>query len=191
VSPLTQKVTPPGTARADWIIAADLAAQLGKSLRVESVEQIWDELTRLSPAHAGLERADVADGVVVGANPGAYSPPAPRSSGNGAADDAGGWLLVATRKMYDQGVGVQHSPSSADLAQPSDVRVHPAELAALGVADGATVRVTSARGTLEATVTADAGVPQGSAAMIFNQVNSVAALIDAASRVTTVRIERS
>jgi anaerobic selenocysteine-containing dehydrogenase len=93
--------------------------------------------------------------------------------------------------MYDQGVGVQHSPSSADLAQPSDVRVHPAELAALGVADGATVRVTSARGTLEATVTADAGVPQGSAAMIFNQVNSVAALIDAASRVTTVRIERS
>jgi predicted molibdopterin-dependent oxidoreductase YjgC len=43
VSPLTQKVTPPGTARADWIIAADLAAQLGKRVLTAgtAVERQW------------------------------------------------------------------------------------------------------------------------------------------------------
>jgi anaerobic selenocysteine-containing dehydrogenase len=146
----------------------------------------------LSPTHTGLDRSDVADGVVVGAHPVAYSPAATRpTNGDGAADDPGGFLLVATRTMYDQGVGVQHSPSSAHLARVSDVRLHPADFAGLGVSDGETVRVTNARGAVEAPATADPGVPQGSAAMVFNQSNAVAALIDATARVTSVRVERS
>jgi NADH-quinone oxidoreductase subunit G len=190
VSPLAQQVTPPGTARADWIIAADLAVQLGKSLRVESLEQIWTELTRLSPAHAGLDRADVAAGVVVGATPAAYSPAPPRASDSAPAD-TDGLLLVATRAMYDQGVGVQHSSSSAHLASPSAVRLHPGDVAAVGAADGDTVRVVSARGAIDATIVVDEGVPVGSAAMVFNQSNPVAPLIDASTRVTPVRIERA
>jgi NADH-quinone oxidoreductase subunit G len=190
VSPLAQQVTPPGTARADWIIAADLAAQLGKSLRVESLEQIWAELTRLSPAHAGLDRNDVADGVVVGAHPGTYSPAARATNGSDDATDPGGLLLVATRTMYDQGVGLQHSPSSAHLATPTPVRLHPSDFAGLGVHEGATVRITSARGAVEANALPDPGVPQGSAAMVYNQSNAVAALIDATARVTAVQIER-
>jgi anaerobic selenocysteine-containing dehydrogenase len=93
--------------------------------------------------------------------------------------------------MYDQGVGVQHSPSSAHLASPTSVRLHPADLDEVGVAGGATVRVATARGAVEAPATADRGVPRGSVAMVFNQANaSAAALIDASARVTPVRIER-
>ena len=192
ISPLAQQVTPPGTARADWIIAADLAAQLGKSLRIESHEQIWAELTRLSPAHAGLDRSDVAEGVVVGASTVAYSPEPPRSNGaNSTSETNGALLLVATRTMYDQGVSLQHSPSSAHLASPTSVRLNPADFDALAVADGTTVRVSTARGSVDAPATADNGVPRGSVAMVFNQANaSAAALIDAGARVTTVQVGR-
>jgi NADH-quinone oxidoreductase subunit G len=54
VSVLNQKVTGPGTARADWIIAAELARRLGTDLGLESVEGIQAEIAALAPAHAGL-----------------------------------------------------------------------------------------------------------------------------------------
>ena len=66
VSPVVQKVTPPGTARADWIIAAELAFRLGDDLGLESVEDVFDELTRVSRVHRGLTWEDiVGEGVVV------------------------------------------------------------------------------------------------------------------------------
>ena len=188
ISPLAQQVTPPGTARADWIIAADLATHLGHNLAVESREQIWDEITRLSPAHEGLDIAAVADGVVVQRGPVAYSP-ATRS--DAPATDSTSLLLVATRTMYDQGVGLQNSPSSAHLAPGSSVALNPADFAKLGVASGTTVRLATSRGSIDVPAISDGGVPEGSAAMIFNQANaSAAALIDASARVTAVRVER-
>ena len=187
LSPLAQKVTPPGTTRADWIIAADLAAHLGQTLALESHEQIWAEITRLSPAHAGIEAAAVAGGVLVRSALEAYEP----ESGSIASADDGGLLLVATRTMYDQGVGLQHSPSSAHLAPVASLRLNPADFGKLGLARGATVRITSSRGSIDAPAIGDGGVPEGSAAMVFNQANaSVAALIDASARVTGVRVER-
>ncbi|MEZ5145445.1 MAG: NADH-quinone oxidoreductase subunit NuoG [Acidimicrobiales bacterium] len=70
VTVLNQQVTPPGTARADWMIAAELARLLGSDLQVESADDLWSEIEQLAPAHRGLTR-DVlfavasADGVVV------------------------------------------------------------------------------------------------------------------------------
>jgi NADH-quinone oxidoreductase subunit G len=54
VSTLAQRVTPPGTARADWMIAAELAFRLGADLGIESVEGAWAEVERLAPSHAGI-----------------------------------------------------------------------------------------------------------------------------------------
>jgi NADH-quinone oxidoreductase subunit G len=56
VSVLEGKVTPPGTARADWMLAAELAYRLGSDLGLESVEGIWNEIERLAPSHAGITR---------------------------------------------------------------------------------------------------------------------------------------
>ena len=93
--------------------------------------------------------------------------------------------------MYDQGVGLQNSPSSAHLAPSTSVRLNPADFDKLGVADGTTVRVATARGSVDAPAVSDGGVPKGTAAMVFNQANaSAAALIDASTRVTAVRVER-
>jgi NADH-quinone oxidoreductase subunit G len=54
VSRLNPKVTPPGTARADWMIAAELADLLGSDLGLTSVEQITDEIAAVAPAYAGI-----------------------------------------------------------------------------------------------------------------------------------------
>ena len=54
VSTLTQRVTPPGTARPDWMIAAELALRLGADLGLESIDGVWDEIERLAPSHAGV-----------------------------------------------------------------------------------------------------------------------------------------
>jgi NADH-quinone oxidoreductase subunit G len=70
VSTLTRKVTPPGTAQPDWVIAADLAFRLGFDLGLESPEQIWKEVEAVAPAFAGitldrLHGPEGRDGVLV------------------------------------------------------------------------------------------------------------------------------
>jgi NADH-quinone oxidoreductase subunit G len=70
VSILNQKITPPGTARTDWIIAAELARLLGSDLQLESLEDIWDEIEELAPSHRGLTldllgSLAATDGIVV------------------------------------------------------------------------------------------------------------------------------
>jgi NADH-quinone oxidoreductase subunit G len=78
VSVLNQKVTAPGTARPDWIIATELAARLGHDLGFDSLAALFSEIERLAPAHAGLTReilgrSDLRDGVVVPFDPSAVS----------------------------------------------------------------------------------------------------------------------
>jgi NADH-quinone oxidoreductase subunit G len=70
ISTLTQRVTPPGTARPDWMIAAELAVRLGADLGLESIEAVWDEIERVAPSHVGVTRELLlahggADGIVV------------------------------------------------------------------------------------------------------------------------------
>ncbi|MHB8593549.1 MAG: NADH-quinone oxidoreductase subunit NuoG [Acidimicrobiales bacterium] len=70
VTRLGQKLVAPGQCWADWMIAAELAARLGGDLGVASISELWDEIERVAPSHAGITRAvldDPAarDGVVV------------------------------------------------------------------------------------------------------------------------------
>ena len=57
VSRLGQKLVAPGQCWPDWMIAAELADRLGGDLGVESISDLWDEIERLAPSHAGLTRA--------------------------------------------------------------------------------------------------------------------------------------
>jgi len=70
VTRLAAKVVPPGVARADWVIATELADRLGVDLGFESLDGIWAEIERVAPAHSGctgaaLASPDAADGIVV------------------------------------------------------------------------------------------------------------------------------
>jgi NADH-quinone oxidoreductase subunit G len=70
VTRLGHKLTAPGFAWPDWMIASELAAALGSDLGVESANDLADELHLTAPAYAGLTPAvlhsDVAhDGILV------------------------------------------------------------------------------------------------------------------------------
>ena len=70
LSRLGQKLVPPGLAWPDWTIATELAGALGADLGVGSVEDLQDEIARVSPAHEGITPALIdapgsADGVLV------------------------------------------------------------------------------------------------------------------------------
>ena len=67
VTAVNQKVTPPGTARPDWMIAAELALRMGTDLGFTNPAEILDEIVRLSPIHAGITAEALAatpDGLV-------------------------------------------------------------------------------------------------------------------------------
>jgi NADH-quinone oxidoreductase subunit G len=70
VSALSRKVTPPGTAQADWMVAAELAHRLGYDLGLESTRQITAEIAATAPVFTGLSPDELSapagsDGVVV------------------------------------------------------------------------------------------------------------------------------
>jgi len=308
ISTLGQVVTPPGTARTDWMIAAEIALRLGADLGLESVEEIWAEVERLAPSHAGITREMLtspqgADGVVAPLDAGepsrssAVPPPDDASMPGGLADhvepdegplpepsdraahadaavadidaqaadgrgeteahkaesveqtsravaegeqhpaepggddsaadshrrdsgeaagdaaargdrpallhyvapaeprpaptiDAYSLRLIADRQLYDRGTLAQHSPSMAALTSGPELRVNPYDLNRLGLADGATVSVTSARASLPMVVVTDPTLVRGTASLLFNRGDpSPAMLIDATAPVTDVRVE--
>jgi NADH-quinone oxidoreductase subunit G len=70
VSRLAQQVTPPGTARDDWMIAAELALRLDGDLGFASPAEIWAEIEAVAPSHANCDvsviESDAArDGVLL------------------------------------------------------------------------------------------------------------------------------
>jgi predicted molibdopterin-dependent oxidoreductase YjgC len=200
VSTVARKITPPGTARADWMIAAELARLLGADLGLTSADEIATEIEALAPSHAGLTAEVLAgpaahDGVVVPLADAGSGRPAVLGYVAGArppvpAVDAYSLRLVATRKLYDMGTATQTSPSLAGLAPGSGLRLHPHDFDRVGVAAGASVTITSATGSATLPLHADPGVPRGSAAVVVSQPGAeVGAIIDATASVIDVRVQ--
>jgi NADH-quinone oxidoreductase subunit G len=70
ISWLSQLVTARGSAWPDWVIASELAARLGVDLGFSSLEDIWDEVARVSPLHQDvsyekLSGDEARDGLLV------------------------------------------------------------------------------------------------------------------------------
>jgi predicted molibdopterin-dependent oxidoreductase YjgC len=216
ITRLGQKVTAPGVAWPDWVIAVELALRLDADLGFESVEDIWHEIEVLVPTHHGVtltalhDKAN-QDGIVVPLQIGAtqvapegeVAPRVVRPSGAPPVTlkhrvakaaslppvDGYGVRLVSSRKLYDLGTHVQFSPHLANLIQPLVLRVHPVTLTAMAI-DGDTVKVRSSRSEVELAVTADATVPRGVAIWPFNvDASSPADHIDVSQAVTSVRLE--
>jgi predicted molibdopterin-dependent oxidoreductase YjgC len=57
VQRVRRAIDPPGDARDDIDILVELARRLGREWHYDSHEQIWDEVRRLSPMHAGMSWA--------------------------------------------------------------------------------------------------------------------------------------
>ena len=213
VTPMSRKVTPPGTARPDWMIAADLAERLepGSTAGLDSPESIRAELARVSAPHASLTEEALTqnpvEGVLLGETGEAggwhggtqwrrsrrqaasVTGPAGREDPLEALPE-GAFLLVATRTMYDDGVMLRHCGSSRGLAAAASARINPADLNASGFGEGAAVQVVSDFGHLEATLVSDAGVPSGSLKVHWLAPGAPAnSLVASGTDVTMVKVE--
>jgi NADH-quinone oxidoreductase subunit G len=190
VTPVAQKVTVAGTSRPDWMIAAELADRLGHDLGFGAVSEVTDAIAAEVPTYAGAGHAAVhaaRDGVLAvpaaTASLPSSSTPTPTASGYD-------FRLSVGRKLYDQAVGTQLSPSLAGLAPGATVHLHPLDLARLGANDGTQLRLTSPKASTVLPATADLGVPRSAAWIELNQANvSAADLIDVGADVIDVSVE--
>jgi NADH-quinone oxidoreductase subunit G len=104
--------------------------------------------------------------------------------------DAYALRLVVGRTLYDRGRIVSETPVFAGLVPSTALRIHPHDLAALGVEPGTEVKLTSAHATLQHPVVADPAVPVGVAVMPFPADGTgPALLIDINAPVTDLRVE--
>ncbi len=174
ITAIRQKVTPPGTARPDWMIAAELALVLGADLGIEDPDDIWAELAPRSAVHRDIDAGAIdaaPDGVVITAT-GRVAFAAPTTTVSIEPVDAYSLRLVARRKMYDQGTMVANASHMDGLAGAAQLRVNHYDFDRLGVDAGASVRVTSPAGSVDVAVVADDGVPRGVAVIDHNRAGA-------------------
>ena len=191
ISSVSQKVTPPGTARPDWMIAAEIAAQMGSDLGFIDLDELWAELSDVSPLHATTSLADIVaagpDAVLLSG--GSVTAPHASSFVVDDADADDGLSLVVTRKMYDEGTILTFCPSLNELAAGASASMHSDELASLGVESGTDITLSNDSGSITLPAVANDDVAKGCVSVEFNQPNaSVAQLLDASRIVTSVRV---
>jgi NADH-quinone oxidoreductase subunit G len=193
VTRLNQQVTPPGTARADWMIAVEVADRLGHDLGATTADDLLEQIQRLASAYAGVTPdllAEATDGVVVPLDDRPAALPAPHAPVELPPRDAYSLRLVTSRRLYDLGVTVQHAEHLAGLAPGSVLSLNQYDFDRLGVDSDSHVRVSSTRGSLVTRVVVDAGVPRGAAAVSLNQPELDASrLIDSGTPVIEVRVD--
>jgi len=159
LSPIRAKVTAPGLARPDWMIAAELASVIGPDLGFDSLDQLRAEMRDIVD---GLPAMDwdgehaVADGPLLRLERNwdlefgdAASAPSPTSTG---------LRLVVDRKLWDQGTMVQRSPSLDGLAQSAELRLSPTDVQLLGLADSQWVTVEHGDDSFDLPFSIDSGV---------------------------------
>ena len=190
ISNVAQKITPAGTSRPDWMIAAELATALGKDLGVNSVEEVTVKLVKTVAqfAPAANTKALRHDGVLMN-----HPTPLTLSRTTLAVQDRNSYdyRIVSFRKLYDAAVGTAKSPSLAQLATGATVVVHPLDLARIGVELGANVQVISAKSTVVLPVTTSEDVLRGTAWLPFNQPgNDGREIFDVHADIVDVRIEK-
>lgn len=189
LSTLAQKITPAGTSRPDWMIAAELAIAVGKDLGITSYADVHRMMIDNVPAFAPArdDKKIRHEGVLMNhPHPVALA----RSESSIADHNSFKHRLIVSRKLYDGAQGTAKSPSLASLADAAGVYVHPLDRARIGVANGVEVKVTSDRATLVLALQESLDVMVGTAWIPFNQPGAdVRELIDLQADVCDVRIE--
>jgi predicted molibdopterin-dependent oxidoreductase YjgC len=186
VQRVRKAVEPPGEARADWEIIAELSTRMGYPMRYESPADIFEEIRTLTPTYAGMtyERVD-ACGLQWPCpdldHPGTaylHEDVFPRGRGRlkGVEYEAPAELtnadypilLTTGRMLYQYNVSTRQSPILDAFAPCEMTEINPADAAAIGLADGDQVRVTSRRGSVMTQARVTDRVPPGIMFMTFH-----------------------
>jgi predicted molibdopterin-dependent oxidoreductase YjgC len=197
VQRVRKALDPPGEAREDIAIVLELARRLGHDLGNPSAEDVWNELRRLSPMHAGMSyaRLEQLGGIpwpcwdeehageqflharlwedpVRG--PRAPFKPADDDPPVDVLDDDFPIRLTTGRRLDSFNTGVQSDGYTSPLRRGEALQLAPEDGERYGVADGERVRVVSRRGAVEAPVRYDSTLRPGLAFMTLHFPDEVA-----------------
>ncbi len=197
VQRVRKALDPPGEARDDLWIVAELARRMGSDWGWSSAEDAWNELRALSPVHAGMSyrRLEELGGLQWPCydedHPGElflharlWEDPVP---GNRAPfvpvdhdppvdklDDDYPIRLTTGRRLDSYNTGVQTAGYTSPLRRGESLDISPEDAEAYGLADGELVRVVSRRGQVEVAVRIDLSLRPGLTFMTLHFQDDVA-----------------
>ena len=189
VSDVAQKITTAGTARPDWMIAAELAMELGVDLGYSSYGEVHAAMTAGIAVFAPVAEARAVrrEGVVI-AHPVAVRITAAATSAAPRLNHQ--FRLLVSRVLYDQAVSTSQSPSLAPLARDAGIHLHSSDALRLGVREGSDLRVAANGSAVVLPLVIDDAVSRGVAFVPFNQRgNDIRVLIRHDVPVTDLVIE--
>ena len=193
VQRLRAAVDPPGEARPDWWIIAELAKRIGwEGFEFQSAKEVFNELCELSPIYNGLDWDRIEHGEYQWPVPEPGHPGTPRLhedsfiNGRGIfktveyrdpaetiSEDYPLWLTTG-RRLESYHTRTQTGRAAGiDYLLPEEVlEVHPSDVDRLGLVDGGWAELASARGCVNIKVKATNRSPQGTvfASFSFNDV---------------------
>jgi formate dehydrogenase major subunit len=170
---------PPGEARAEWQVLCDLATRLGRPMKYDSPEAVFEEFGSLTENYRGMTYAKLGrHGALWPAATGepvlfADSFPTPTKKGKFVPcafapahelPDAEYPLVLNTGRLLEHwhtGTMTRRAAALDALQPEAFAEAHPDDLARLGIADGQMVTVRSRRGSIRLTVRAGERVAPG------------------------------
>jgi formate dehydrogenase major subunit len=190
-------IDPPGQARTDWQVLADLATRMGYPMAYRSEAEIWQEIAALSPSFAGITHARLAERplswpVPTLDHPGSsvlFSETFPKGKGQFSPaefapakelpDDEFPFVLNTGRyrEHWHTGTMTRRAKALEALAPEPWADLHPDDLAMLGVDDGALVQVRSRRGEIVLKARASTRMARGSVFIPFHYKEAAANLL--------------
>jgi len=171
VQRVRKALDPPGDAREDWWITAQIARRMGlKGFEFDSPAQIMKEIASLTPSYGGISYQRLEKGGLQWPCPSADHPGTPilhatqfaRGKGHFTPleyresaelpDDEYPLLLTTGRSLYHfhTGTMTRRIKGLNDLLGEGLIDINPADAGKLGISDGDPVKVTSRRGSVNA-----------------------------------------
>lgn len=197
VQRIRRAVPPVGDSRPDWVILADLLGRLGRPERYATPEDVFDEMRRLTPTHAGITYERLEAGGLQWPCPDTAHPGTPilhvggcmRGPGKFAPlthrepaelPDAAYPLTLTTGRVvahYHTGTMSRRCFGLTGTWPEERAEIHPRDAAALGIADDDLIEVRSRRGAVRARAWVTARVRPGLVFMTFHFSESPANLL--------------
>ena len=143
VQAVSKSINPPGEARADAEIIAELYARLTSSIQQARPAELMKEIALLSKSYA-FDACTVVKGAAA-VKPAAFAPVA-----RVAAPVLPKFQLLVGAIGFHNGTSTTRSGNNLMVSPAGYLELHPSDAAALGVVDGGLVKVSSASGALTA-----------------------------------------
>ena len=203
VQRVRKAVNPPGEARDDWWIISEIATRMGYEQKYESAEDVFNELCSVTPSYAGITYARIEDAGLHWPCPNDQHPGTPVlhreqfTAGKGvfhAIDyippaeqtDAEYPMYLTTGRLlyhYHTGTMTMKTGGLNEIAPDCTVEMSRQDAGKYEFADGASIRISSRRGSIDATVKVS---PQATSGTVFIPFHYAKA---AANRLTNAALD--